>query len=285
MFFHREEIGTEGFLLEDRLTDDLGKASSAIAAIRSFDRRIPLTKVVRFATGNLEYLPRSVGGGEDWFILFKRYWSSRADSALREFAREKERKRLTAEAESYLEVHRLPRLGTEGMTGIAGEAVKERELALALLLGFSQEVFYKMARSFAMLLESARFVKEDNRRELAQVYGFLNDLEGRLDAALAALRADQDLAQAPEDPEVRRALEQRAGKIVDGFLDECAGNVKVLSSILEGILRGSPGSRYDTVFNLDTLGDWQGKMMSEVLEEGYDRIVEGLTLLGRIRAL
>jgi hypothetical protein len=73
--------------------------------------------------------------------------------------------------------------------------------------------------------------------------------------------------------------------MLESFLDECAGNIKLLTNILEGILRGAPGSRYDTVFNLDTVGDWQGKMMSEVLEEGYDRIVEGLALLGRIRSL
>lgn len=285
MFFRREQIGTAGFVLEDRLTDDLGKAASALGVIHAFDRRIPLTKVVRFVTGNLEYLPRAVGGGEDWFILFKRYWSSRADGVLRGFARAKERARLTAEVEGYLGVHRLPRLGTEGVTGVAGEALRERELSIALLIGFSQEVFFKLARAFAMLLERARFVKEENRRELAQVYGFLNGLEGRLDAVMAALRSDPELAQAPDDPEVRRVLEQRAAKLLDGFLDECAASVKILSSILEGILRGSPAGRYDTVFNLDTVGEWQGRLMSEVLEEGYDRIVEGLALLGRIRAL
>ena len=283
LFSHGDELGPD-FPLEERLTQELGEATEALTTIRAVARRVPFTRMVRLVTGNLDYTPRSVGGGEDWFVLFKRYWMGRAEEALRELGRSRERDKLREEAEAYLGVHRLPRIGTDGMTGVALQVVQEHELSLSLVLGFYHEVFFKVARSLGILLEKAHFVKEDNRRELGQACAFLNTLDERLDLLNASLRSEAELMADPPDGEARRALAQRAGKLVQGFLDDCELNIKMLINVVEGILRGSPGNRYDTVFNLDTVGDWQGRLMSEVLDEAYERAGEGLSLLSRIRS-
>jgi hypothetical protein len=171
-----------------------------------------------------------------------------------------------------------------GMTGISLEVALENELALILLVGFSQEVFYKVSRPLALLLDKARFVREENRRELAQVHGYFDALEERIDVLLGELRADPELGKTAAG-EARRGPEQRATRAMSGFLDECTHSVKLLVSLLDGILRGSPGNRFDTVFNLNTLGDWQDRLMSEILEEAYERVSESLGLLAKVRAV
>jgi hypothetical protein len=283
LFSHAEEIGGD-FPLEERLTQDLQGATEVLAAIRTVARHVPFTKVVRLATGILDYLPRPVGGGEDWYQIFKRYWTARVEQGLRQFGREREKQHLREEIRVHLGVHRLPSIGVTGMTGISLEVALENELALILLVGFSQEVFYKVSRPLALLLDKARFVREENRRELAQVHGYFDALEERIDVLLGELRADPELGKTAAG-EARRGPEQRATRAMSGFLDECTHSVKLLVSLLDGILRGSPGNRFDTVFNLNTLGDWQDRLMSEILEEAYERVSESLGLLAKVRAV
>ena len=67
-------------------------AGKALAAIRLFNARIPLTRIIRCVTRNVEYAPEKAGGGEDWFQMYRNYWKRRLETELAEyFARERRR--------------------------------------------------------------------------------------------------------------------------------------------------------------------------------------------------
>jgi hypothetical protein len=81
VFSLREQLEDESPGLEAYLKERLAGARAALEGIRRFHERVPLTMILRFASRDPYYLPRVVGGGEDWFLLYQEFWRRRVHQA------------------------------------------------------------------------------------------------------------------------------------------------------------------------------------------------------------
>ncbi len=293
VFSHEDEIGKTGFDLSERVVEDAKKGASGLAGIRGFNRSVPMRLLARYTSGDLEYIPKEIGGGEDWFVLLKKFWSTRMEQALKGFVRIRERERLYDEAAAFLGVRRLPKLDLGGIPDECGEVVEGYSVVLRFLLGLYDRAIYKLYRPLSALLEEGKFYKDDNRQDLQEVFASLNRLD---ESVVELLRQTRDLCTSEEEPglavteEDRRLAAEvvaqraaRADREIATFVEERSTQLKMLTLLLEGILRGQPGQQYDTLANLDAVGEGQNRFIMQACEEGLDMIVDALTLLQEIR--
>jgi len=293
VFSHEDEIGKTGFDLSERVVEDAKEAASGLSGIRGFNRSVPMRLLARYVSGDLEYTPREIGGGEDWFVLLKKFWSTRIDQALKVFVRIRERERLYDEAAAFLGVRRLPKLDLGGIPDECGEVVDRYSIVLRFLLGLYDRAIFKLRRPLNALLEEGKFYKDDNRQDLQEVFASLNRLD---ESVVELLRKTIDLCTQEDEPgpaateeELQRAaqavseLTARAERDIATFVEERSTQLKVLTLLLEGILRGEPGQQYDTLANLDAVGEGQNSFIMQACEEGLDIIIDALTLLQEIR--
>jgi hypothetical protein len=57
----------------------MGRAAECLETIRTFNRVIPLTLILRCSMRNMQANPREISGGEDWLSLYREYWKRTID--------------------------------------------------------------------------------------------------------------------------------------------------------------------------------------------------------------
>ena len=80
-----------------------------------------------------------------------------------------------------------------------------------------------------------------------------------------------------------RELRQEADGMARALTDQAIGQLHALVSLLNGVLHGESGERYDTLSNLEQLGGRENKTLLADVEAASSRIAEAWNLLCEIR--
>jgi hypothetical protein len=271
-----------------QLGDSLITARGMLARIRDFNRRVPLVAIVRYATENLNWLPRRQGGGEDWFLLYKEFWSARVSRACRAAYLERKRHDLRVRATAMFGLARLP-----DVAGVQ-ELELKHTLSLQFLKGFSQTMFEGSHRPLKLVYLNGRFYKDQNRQEYTDVFDFVSNLGERVRAFEREFEPGGRFAGRLQDASAEvgrqrggqrglRDLRREAEGSGRAVVDQAIARIHSLVSLLGGILHGQPGEPYDTLSNLDSIGGRENKSLIESLKEVSARIGEAWGLLCEIR--
>ena len=118
-FADREALGKGEEEAASVLSGDMAKAEVSLGRIRSFNSRVPLGELLRLASGDPEYMPRELPGGEDWLAIYKAFWRERIEKSLDEWRAEHRDKELVEEIASFV--------GGPGPAGFANISREERE--------------------------------------------------------------------------------------------------------------------------------------------------------------
>jgi len=280
IFSHRSQLENEEFDLEEQLAVDFEAAKQALAGIRGFNARVPLIPVVRYINEDLGYRPRELGGGEDWFVLFKDFWKKRLEASYREFLNHRKRLRLTEEALKLLGRAKLPEV-----SGFAEENSRHT-LSLSFLRAFTESLFKRLYKPLRMVIMNGRFYKEENRQDFTAACDCLNRIEERI--------AQLETKQAPGgefeflksgERSTKQEAAQRASREALALIEECGGRVHKLTLVLDGILHGKPGAPFDTLSNLTTLGGQENKPLLAALNRALEQLEESRSLLAAMRDL
>ena len=87
--------------ITNKLTEFFESALKYIKKIRNFNNKVKLSKVMKLVTGDLDYKPKAISGGEDWFNLYSRYWQNLADIKYKKYSAEKRRQKLFQDMQMY----------------------------------------------------------------------------------------------------------------------------------------------------------------------------------------
>jgi len=245
--FHRELEGAEE---KRRISQSLVQAEEAFQAIRSFMQQVPLLTLMKVLTGKINYRCLERGGGEDWFNQFKQYWKVKVDDIFR----------------SFLDIRRKDELGKEMSTLLPvplpippGKNVWDCSiflLGLVFLRTFFQTVFLsKFNRPLRILLLEGVFYKEENRKEYTEAFGNLLKLEEEVRKTVPS--------DTGEDLPTDQKVESQILKWTEQFRDSLQSLVRVL----DGILFGEAGGRYDTLSNLGSIGGRGNSQLLQSLNE------------------
>ncbi len=263
--FHRELEGEEE---KHTISQSLTQLEEAFQAIRTFLQKIPLLTLMKILTGRVNYRCIERGGGEDWFNQFKQYWKGRLDESFRAFLDIRRKDELGKEMSALFSPTLLPLP--------AGKNVRDCSiflLGLIFLRTFFQTLFLaKYNRPLRILLLEGQFYKEENRKEYTEAFGTLLKLGEELEKSVFPDSWESLPVKQKE------GLETQILRWTEQFRD----SLQHLVRILDGVLFGEAGGRYDTLSNLGSIGGRSNAQLLQSLNEVLKGATETVSVVERL---
>lgn len=265
VFILQEEGGGGKKDIDVEIQKLLTRAETAIATIRDFNRRVPLTLITRCAARDCSLNPKSLSGGEDWYLLYKEYWKHAIDSRFFAYFGNRRRRELERSYADFFKDTPLKSLENgESEENPAGFPVN-RISSLCFLLTFHGAAFMAECNQLLRpLLIDGEFYKKENKIEFTENYNELiklDDVIKKFDEAISpkgewGKRYTQAKGEMTALPVKRRKIQ-----LIQEEVDESAGEIVTRShhalvsmvNILTGILGKDTSGRYDSLSNLSKL--------------------------------
>ena len=250
--------------LEAVVTEEVNQFSSAYQRIREFRKAYPIPDLVRLARSDINFKAVPGAGGEDWFAQWKGFWRDRIESQHRRYSYDRRLDGVVAKATELLngrQVRVFPGYPPTGLDRPARHGLSAGLMSLVLgevadheILGPTGEIF-----------REGEFYKADNRTDFDRAWSDLQQVKTEVANMEVRLRPTGDLGiswkQAQDDSLPAEAAEERQLSIIaridsdaSALLHRCVDTLRLLGEILQGVLYGTVGGRYDTISNLGELG-------------------------------
>lgn len=297
VFDLQDRVGEAGFDLDEEAKALMVKAEESLATIRQFNRKVPLTAIVRCASRDLAFVPKATTGGEDWFAVYRDYWRKRVEERYASFVRDRKRETLSDALARYFKGKNTPVLtGVSYDEGDGGIPLRTA-FSLSFLSGFFRYVFLdEVNKPLKTILIDGEFYKKDNRLEFNDAYNELLKLGDEISALETRLSPNgeygKSYAQA-RDEVISISVKRRKLRTIADEADEdgrsivlrAAKSLRSLSAVLGGALNGEAGGRYDSLSNLGALGGFSKSGFMAGLRNSLQKIDKAVQLLGEIESV
>lgn len=297
VFLFSVDSSVEPAELPNVLRERLRRAEDGLAAIREFNRFVPLLRVLKFLYRDMNYVPTELGGGEDWFVMYRDYWKSRITRRFNAFSQERNKKRLMEDIYAFLGQDHLPRLKRYRSNAWMGGVPARYEISLAFIKAFHDQVLMpEMNRYLKTLLIDGEFYKQENREEYTDSYNGLLRIPEGLDAIEERLSEDGEIGGAirqtlnePMSQSVRRQrvrnLLQQADREAESFILRTEQHLHLCKEVVNGILYGEVGGKYDTLSNIGYIGGKNNQGYLRELNEVMKKAERGESYLRQMYEL
>ncbi|MDR2376735.1 MAG: DUF5312 domain-containing protein [Treponema sp.] len=253
--------GDAGYGASKDLQRLLNRAEKALINIRNFNRRLPLTLILKCGNRDISYYPRQISGGEDWYTVYRDYWRRYITARFTAYMKNRRREELG-------EIYRIFFGGAEpaGLANAAGENNTEGfplsvAPALSFLLGFYKLVFVPKINPLLLpLVAEGGFNNKENRTEFTGAYNDLaklgTDIQN-LDEKIGAggiygeryAQARQDMSSLPIKRRKIQLVLEDAGEDGRQIIERARLAADTIVNIITGIVNKESG-RYDSLSNL-----------------------------------
>jgi hypothetical protein len=264
IFQSQDRLGESDDTFEAVVTQDGNAFADAYKRIRGFRHSYPLADLVRIAHSNIHYRPTGGGGGEDWFAQWKGFWRDRIETLHRRFAYDRQMDATIRKASDLLlgkPIRTFPGYPPSGLDQPARHGFSAGFMHVLMSEVFDAEILAPVNE----LHREGEFYKADNRGDFDRVWSEIQRLKTEVANLEVRLRPTGDLGMAwkqahdeslpPEAAEERRlSLVARVDSDAQALLHRCVDSFRLLGEILQGVLYGTIGGRYDTISNLGELG-------------------------------
>ena len=291
-----QEEGDPGSVLED-LKKEIAQASEGLRRIRNFYRSIPLYDILRLASGKANVFLKPVSAGEEWIGLFRSFWKQKLKGEARRYLLSREYESTMDQAKLLVGRQKLTPLAyyQEGVLPVPVDFVHEG--SIAFLAHFLDHLFsLKINIVLKQLLIDGEFYKAQNSEDYSEAYNGLHLLAenisepsdylapagegGRLLVSIASDVPSKTLRQ-KKAAKVAVDADKRARRILNTGLE----HISLLSSVLEGILHGEKGGRFDTLSNLGYIGGRNNEAFLKELGSVSHIVSEGRRILADMISL
>ncbi|MCL2092638.1 MAG: DUF5312 domain-containing protein [Treponema sp.] len=262
VFILQERSGDTGFDIGKEVPSLLTKAERALEVIRNFNRRTPLTWIIRCSTKDMTYYPKEMSGGEDWFLFYRDYWKKTVDSACNEFLRDRQHRELLLSFRHLLrggELKMLEHVQWEGNP----EGLPIRGIyPLSFLSTFHPLIFIpEMSSYLTSLFNQGEFLRKENQMEFSEAYLSWMKLEADIKKLNQEISPEGDYgqryAQTRQEmsalPVKRRKLQiilEEASEEAEGILASARSSSRSICNVLSGILGRESRNKYEPLGNL-----------------------------------
>jgi hypothetical protein len=271
----------------------LTQAEISIAAIRDFNRKIPLTLITRIAARDAALTPQAITGGEDWFLLYRDYWKRHIDAAFFAYFGNRRRRELQKSFTDFFGDAELKSLANaESGANPDGLPVLHAD-SLAFLLTFHAVVFMAVLNpSLRTVLLDGEFYKKDNKVEYTEYYNELiklDDMIEQFDANLSPkgdwgkpyIQTRGEMSSLTVKRRKIQIIQDEIDEQADALVEHAGIALNGLISVLGGIVAGKPDGKYDTLSNLVQLNGKSGEF-TVGLENALLKLKEAVSILNNI---
>jgi len=296
VFVLQDRLGESGFDLAAETRALVVKAEESLSRIRQFNRRVPLTAIIRCTSRNLGYLPAVISGGEDWFAVYRDYWKKSLEERLTQFIRERHRTELAEVFNHFFKGAPLKPLDNALTAANPGGFPLRQSFALAFLAAFYKNILLDdLNKILRPILVDGEFYKRENRTEFTEAYNELlklGDAIRALDYKLAPegeigkryLAVQAEFSAMPIKRRQMQSLAQEAADEAAGIVDRTGRALRSMISIFGGLVNGDAGGRYDSLTNLGALAGKTGSYTAS-LRNALQKFEKTVQLLGEIEAM
>ncbi|MCL2069702.1 MAG: DUF5312 domain-containing protein [Treponema sp.] len=181
IFTLQEKSDEPGFDVNKEIHSLLAKAEEALSVIREFNKRVPLTWIIRCSMRDMSYAPREVSGGEDWLAVYREHWKRRIESFSNEFLKDRRRREMLDSFGNLFKGKELKTLeNAQSDSNPDGMPIKGA-LALSFLSTFYSAVFVpEMNKPLQVLLIDGEFKKKEARVEYTESYNNIIKLDDEI---------------------------------------------------------------------------------------------------------
>ncbi|MDR1930857.1 MAG: DUF5312 domain-containing protein [Treponema sp.] len=290
-----ENSGDSGFDMQSEMRKLLVRAGSSLKIIKDFNYRVPLTALLRCSAKNMGLSPKLIGGGEDWFAVYREHWKAQIEDLFTAFARTRRQRDLQDSFNDFFkgtELRMLENMGSE--SNPAGLPVKGN-YSLSFLQTFYAVVFLEdINRIIRPILIDGEFHRRENRAEFTEYYNNLirlDDLIKHYDGNISpagdyGLRYAQAKADMSSLPVKRRKIQivlEEAAKDAEKIIGQTREAMEGMAGILGGIIGKGTDEKYGTLANLSNIA--KGKSQIDAIEGCIEQLSDGIRLLDEIDAL
>jgi hypothetical protein len=274
----------------------LTKAENALVTIRNFNKQVPLTCILRCAGRDLGLSPQQIGGGEDWFLVYREYWKRQIEGKFAEYMRGRKHRDLLNSFRYFLKGTNLKILDNVVSDSNPDGLPIPEAFSLSFLLTFYSAVFLNdINKILRPILIDGEFFKRENRTEFTEAYNDLIKLEDDIrkfernispsgDYGKRYTLARQDISSLPVKRRKIQIVLEDASRDAGGIIERGRGAMRTMINILNGIMGKDSGGKYDTLGNLARLSG-KTPVFTDGMADSVQKFQQTLQLLDDIEAM
>ena len=285
----REVLDT-GDLLE-KIKSDMTLTREALRTLRLFNRGIPLFDLSRLASGKANVFLKPVSAGEDWSALVRSYWKKRLRAEVKRFLVAREYRVLETDAAGLLGQEKLKNLPYYRQDIHTVPLSLTHVSSLSFLHGFAANLFNgRLNPVLKQVLIDGEFYKAQNSEDFSESYNGLNLLQEKLRLASDYLSPrgeggqllvslENDLTPSLVRKKKIEAVAAEADSIALKHLTTGIEQLRLLASVVNGILHGEKGGRFDSLSNIGYMGGRNNETFMKELNSASITLNEGAKVL------
>jgi len=265
IFVLQSRTGEKDFDMSREMRKLLGKAENALAEIRNFNKRIPLTRILRCVFRDMSLSPQPISGGEEWYMVYREYWKRQVDGKCSDYVKKRKNNELTNSFKGFLKSTSLKLLENVASDACPSGMPLPEAFTLSFLLTYYSAVFITdINNTLRPILLEGEFFKRENRTEFTESYNDLMKLEDdikRLEKDLAPngdlgkryFQAKKDITSLPVKRRKVQMVLEDASRTATEIIDHTRQAMKSMINVLNGIMKKEAGGKYDSLANLTQL--------------------------------
>ncbi|MDR0402710.1 MAG: DUF5312 domain-containing protein [Treponema sp.] len=266
IFVLSENENEPGFDIQIEMRKLLARAEASIEVIRNFNKQVPLTRLLRCISRNMNISPENIGGGEDWFTVYREHWKRLVDNRFLVFSKNKRMSDMQNSFRYFFKGSSLKVLENAGGESNPLGVPVRGAFCLSFLQTFYTVVFMdEINKILRPILIDGEFIKRENRMEFAEHYNMiikLDDLIRQFDRALSKdgdfgkryLQAKSEMVSLPIKRRKIQIVLQEVSKIAGEIIEQTREAIKGMILVLGGILKKSADDKYDSLTNIAAFG-------------------------------
>jgi len=285
-------VGKAGFDVESETESLLNQAGEAIAVIRHFNRRVPLTRILRCVTRNSEYFPVRESGGEDWFQMYRNYWKRQLEAELAEYFAQKRHRDIVESLEDFFGTRMEPLANVASEKNPGGFPLPEA-FTLSFLNAFYSVINGKIRHVLELIVMEGEFTRQDDKVSITTAYndfmytaGHIQVLDGKLAPNGEYGKRYEQARDEPEALPVKRRkiqiIQSDASKEAWGIIERSHGSMKRIGAMLESISSSGMNIEYGGLSNFDRLAGKKPAVFVKNVKEAIHSLKQAVKVLNDI---
>ncbi|MBN2535520.1 MAG: hypothetical protein JXB88_21760 [Spirochaetales bacterium] len=297
LFSNYEKIGDPYLNLGAQLDRFLKEADITFSAIRRFNKKVPLPDIIKCMSRNYNYKPEILKGGEDWFVLFKNFWDKQFDKIFKSFYKEKKIKVFVSESLAFLNMEFFRKLEYY-MPEIAYNPYSLKHyLSLLFIKNFYEKIFLpRLNKALNALFINGNFYKKENRTSYTDAYNGMTTVYDKIHALDKSVSPEGELGieiEAAKNEGIKtQPVKRKAHQIFKEInirtkliVEEAISHYTMLINILDGILYGQVGGKFDSISNMRSIGGKENHETVSSWRNSLNKLNKALELLKDIYQL
>ncbi len=297
LFLYRKEAAGSEENVEDKIAKQLKRTALAMQRLRQFHRNVPLNDILKFMLRDLNHFPETGSGKSDWFVQYKEYWHEILERRWKAFIEDRRKKQIIKGAAEFLQEPVFPLLhryrdGTHSLL-----FHPRYQYSLSFLYHYARKFLGQVfRRELQTILIDGEFYKGQNRQDFTDSYNTLFQLEDRVRFVEDSLSEENSLGKritAVDREFLTKPLKKKKIENVvdvmerenDYVIRSCISSLTELYNVVNGILYGEVGGRYDTLSNLSYLGGSDNKGFKKKLDVIISNLSEAKEHLNNVTTI